>query len=438
MWSDWASPPERSGRSVCGSPSMAIGRGGDSFHNSETGSKWRPRRTGCKRLSCCQEESQRRMMTGFWWAAVFIEVLAIQILATVGSNIPQATTAELGLFNRIFHAAKGLVWSSNADATEPTATTLPMLPRSTAASAEPRVQLLQAAQASDAKMNFSLRVLNEDFSVAAEPGEYVEGALIHLEARVQASPGLSPKLFVDECYGKDVGNHGHFRRIYILADKHGCLYGDGPKVRWLRREDPAMVFTIPAFLLTGDSEEIYIHCLLSAWSRETSSSLGKKACYFDSISSSWKNIDDPSKNYVCKCCNSHCPWEPPSPGSEKAFWGEGKLHSRVVGPLRVHKEDVPWFEGRCHTMKTFLLVSISFGGSCVLAVLFTGATVALGLAVFRYSRTSKGHKLLKNRKEHQFQTELQLVLGDLAVDEEVEKESNVDYCKIKSDTPEEA
>ncbi|XP_061458913.1 zona pellucida sperm-binding protein 3-like [Rhineura floridana] len=388
--------------------------------------------------------SCRRVIAGLWWAAVFVELLAAQAVAqgqglpsptAAGSNPREVTTATMGFFRKVFHAAKGLVWSGNSNATMSTATSLPTLPSPVATSAQAQVQFVQGAQPNEVKLNFSLRVLNEDLSVAAEPGIYVEGSVIYLEARVQASPGLFPKLFIDECYGTDAQPQSHFRRVYIIVDNHGCMSSGELEARWFRKDDSVLVFTMPAFLLTGKSEEIYIHCLLTAWSQKIPPTPGKKACYFDSISSSWKNVDEPSKTSVCKCCDSYCPVESPPFGNEKAFWGEGRLHREVVGPLAVHREDVPWFEGQCHTMKRFLLVSVAFGGSCLLAALFAGALVALGLAVYRYSHTSKP---LKNRMEQPYQTELQTVLGSLAVDEDVEKESSLDYCKLKSDTPEKA
>ncbi|KAH0625506.1 hypothetical protein JD844_015050, partial [Phrynosoma platyrhinos] len=214
----------------------------------------------------------------------------------------------------------------------------------------------------------------EDLSVAAGPGVYVEGTTVRIEARVQADASLFPKLFIDECYGIDAQHQSRSRRAYIIADNRGCLYASDSDATWFRKEDEAIVFTlrVPAFLLDGESEEVGIH-------------LGSS----------------PSEGLWCLTALSFC-----------------------VSP------------GRCHTMKKLLLVSVAFVGSCVLAALFLGVLLALGLALFRYSRTSKGHRLLKNRKEQPYHTELQTVVEALAIAEEIEKESTLDYCKLKSDIPE--
>lgn len=88
-------------------------------------------------------------------------------------------------------------------------------------------------------------------------------------------------------------------------------------------------------------------------------------------------------------------------------------------------------------MKRLLLVSVAFVASCILAALFVGSLLALGVTLLRYSRTRKGHRLLQNPKEDPFHTELQAVVGTIAEVDETE-ESNLDYCKLKADTPEKA
>ena len=87
-------------------------------------------------------------------------------------------------------------------------------------------------------------------------------------------------------------------------------------------------------------------------------------------------------------------------------------------------------------MKKLLLVSVAFVSSCILAALFVGALLALATATFRYSRTSKGHRLLKDRPKQPYHAELQVVAEARAISEEIDKESTLDYCKMKSDTPE--
>ncbi|KAL8180540.1 UNVERIFIED_CONTAM: hypothetical protein K2H54_027225 [Gekko kuhli] len=270
-----------------------------------------------------------------------------------------------------------------------------------------------------AQMNFSLRLLNEDLSVVEEPDIYDEGSPIYIEAMVLTTPGmLFPKIFIDECYGTDTKEQIHPRRLYVLVDNHGCLYSEeaDTAASWFRKKDSAIVFTVPAFLVTGEPvEEIYIHCLLTVWSQRIPTSSGKKACYFNRASSSWKNIDEPSKASVCSCCDSSCPMEFSHPGD---------------------------FKGQCHTMKNMLLVSFAFLASFALMIFFIGGLLVLVIFLSRYILFRKEHRLLVNKMEPDFDTELKTVAGALAAGAleaaEETQESNLDYCKLKGDTPEKA
>ncbi|XP_077691457.1 zona pellucida sperm-binding protein 3-like [Eretmochelys imbricata] len=246
-------------------------------------------------------------------------------------------------------------------------------------------------------MNFTLRILNEDFSVMAEPPTYNPGSPIHVEARVESSAGVSPRIYVDECYGTCAKHLNHSRRIYVIVNNHGCLHGgeSGDIAIWRRPEDSALQFAIQAFMLAGEPEEkIYIHCLLTAWGQESLTSLGKKSCYYNK------------------------------------FVGEGMLHRKVAGPLTVRKEEAPWYEERCHTLKKLLLVGVAFVGSCLVGALFVGGLLALALALFRSYQSSKGQRLLRKRKEYPYHTELQTVVSALVPAEEIQKdqrESSIDY-----------
>ncbi|KAJ7309550.1 hypothetical protein JRQ81_007599 [Phrynocephalus forsythii] len=343
-------------------------------------------------------------------------------------NIPTQTTS-----------AKGMMWSDSPTTTSPGATTgPPTRPTSRATNVEAQVGLLQAPPGpTEPWMNFSLSILNEDLSIATDPGVFGEGSTVRVEVRVWADQGLFPQLFIDECYVRNAPRQSHSTWIYIIVDNHGCLYARDSDATWFRKEDSAIVFTlrVPPFLLASESEEVYIHCLVTAWSKKIPTSTGKKTCSFDLVSSRWKNVDEPSKASVCDCCDSHCPLGSNHFPETHAFPGEGSLRSEVVGPLIVRKEEAPWFEGQCHTMKKLLLVSVAFVGSCILAALFVGALLALAVVMFRYTRTSKGHQLLKNRHEQPYHAELQVMAEARATAQEIEKESTLDYCKLKSDRP---
>ncbi|XP_019394807.1 PREDICTED: zona pellucida sperm-binding protein 3-like [Crocodylus porosus] len=273
------------------------------------------------------------------------------------------------------------------------------------------------------RMNFTLRIVNEDFSIVDKPLVFRTGSPIHVEARVATNPNVSPKIFVDECYGARSKHLSRSRRVYVIVNNRGCLYGgkSGNISVWHRQADWALQFVIPAFLLGEEpEEEIYIHCLLTAWGQRTLSRHVKKSCYYNTASSSWQNLEDSSQNDLCNCCDSHCPLDF-SP-EEQEFPGEGMVHRKTVGPLTVHKEEAPWYEAQCRTMKKLVLVLIAFVGSCLLAALLVGGVIALGLALFHSYHHSKVPRLRKKRKLYPYHEELQTVVGALVTSEEMEKE----------------
>ncbi|XP_026546259.1 uncharacterized protein LOC113427920 [Notechis scutatus] len=350
---------------------------------------------------------------------------------TAPNSLP-ATTEEMSFFQKVYHAARGLMWRDSHRAMKPTANDLPIPPSPTRKPMESR--FLQTIEF-NANLTFSLRILNEDFSVEAVPEVHTEGSVLHVEASTRASPGVFPKLFIEDCYGADAPHHSHARRIDIIVNNHGCLHAGVPEITWFRKTDSSIVFKLPAFLLTDDSEEIYLHCLLTAWSQKLPTTPGKKMCIFDSTSSRWKNLDELSKSSICNCCDSYCHQEPAPRGNLKGFLGEGISRRELLGPLKVHKQDVSWLEGKCQTMKRMLLVSVAFVCSCILAAFFVGVLIALVMAVLRYYGVVARPRWLRDHKEQPFHTELQTMVGACLEPEEMEKESSVDSCKHNSETP---
>lgn len=49
------------------------------------------------------------------------------------------------------------------------------------------------------------------------------GSAIRLEARVDFSPGISLKIYVDQCYGTSLEQLGHSRRVFMVVNSHGSV-----------------------------------------------------------------------------------------------------------------------------------------------------------------------------------------------------------------------
>lgn len=50
-------------------------------------------------------------------------------------------------------------------------------------------------------------------------------AVLHLEARVDASPDVSPRILVEQCYGMGSGQQAHPRKSYMVVNSHGSVVG---------------------------------------------------------------------------------------------------------------------------------------------------------------------------------------------------------------------
>ncbi|XP_032562021.1 uncharacterized protein LOC116795968 [Chiroxiphia lanceolata] len=264
-------------------------------------------------------------------------------------------------------------------------------------------------------MNFTLRLLDGDPSATGQPLVLSPSSAIHLEASVSFSPSFSMKIHVDQCYGTTVEQPGHSRRVFMVVNSQGCLHGEkvGSVSVQHRRGGSALQLSILAPTLEGETEEeeVYVHCLLTAWGQGHAT----RSCFYNHTTASWHNAEDPSQSAQCHCCDTSCPHGDTLPGHLPAFPGEGTLHWETVGPVLVQKEKVPWYEGPCHTMKRFLLAGLALVGSAVVVVAAVGGLLGLALTTWRLGTRWRGQRPPRQRSP--FQAELQSVVGALVLRE---------------------
>lgn len=63
----------------------------------------------------------------------------------------------------------------------------------------------------------------EDFNIVDKTPVFRTGSPIHIEARVAANPNVSPKIYVDECYGAHSKHLSHSRRVYVIVNNRGSV-----------------------------------------------------------------------------------------------------------------------------------------------------------------------------------------------------------------------
>ncbi|GAB0196752.1 zona pellucida sperm-binding protein 3-like [Grus japonensis] len=106
-------------------------------------------------------------------------------------------------------------------------------------------------------MNFTLSILDGDPSATKKLLVLSPGSAIHLEARVDFSPTISLKIYVDQCYGTSSEQLGHSRRVFMVVNSHGCLHGQklGTVSVQHQRGVSAFQLTVPAPVLEDEPEE---------------------------------------------------------------------------------------------------------------------------------------------------------------------------------------
>ncbi|XP_042742942.1 zona pellucida sperm-binding protein 3-like [Lagopus leucura] len=278
-------------------------------------------------------------------------------------------------------------------------------------------------------VKFTLRLLDGDPGATKRPLVLSRSAVLHLEARVDASPDVSPRILVEQCYGMGSGQQAHPRKSYMVVNSHGCLHGSrlGSVSIQQQRGMSVLQLSILAPLLEAEpEEEVYVHCLLSAWGARRHSPM---SCFYNDTTARWQNAEDPSRNTVCDCCDTQCPPGDTGLGEQPEFPGEGMLHWETAGPLLV-RELEPWFEAPCRTVKKLLLAGLALVGSIVVVAVIVGSLLGLGLAAWRL----RGARPVRRppRRQCPFQAELQAVVGALVTREEEKREqSRMEYRSLE-------
>ncbi|XP_068945243.1 zona pellucida sperm-binding protein 3 [Petaurus breviceps papuanus] len=171
---------------------------------------------------------------------------------------------------------------------------------------QPTWEPFRSTIASEQKLGFSLRLMNDDWSAeSASPG-FQLGDTAHLQAEVHSGSHVALRLFVDHCVATlspDKNSEPH----YDIIDHHGCLV-DGlsdssSAFRAPRPKSDTLQFTMDVFHFANDSRElIYITCHLRVTATNQAPDQINKACSFNKSTKSWFPVEGPPD--ICRCCNS--------------------------------------------------------------------------------------------------------------------------------------
>ncbi|XP_054858278.1 zona pellucida sperm-binding protein 3-like [Eublepharis macularius] len=159
----------------------------------------------------------------------------------------------------------------------------------------------------EAKLVFSLRLMNDDWSAERTSKRYQLGDAMNIQADVNAVNHVALRLFIDNCVATLSPDRNSSPR-YSIIDFHGCLV-DGksedsssafvsPRIR-----PDSLQFTVDAFRFAQEQKDmIYISCHLKVIASEQSPDALNKACSFDKARSSWSALE--GTDGLCRCCET--------------------------------------------------------------------------------------------------------------------------------------
>ncbi|XP_072496373.1 zona pellucida sperm-binding protein 3 [Notamacropus eugenii] len=160
--------------------------------------------------------------------------------------------------------------------------------------------------ASEQKLGFSLRLMNDDWSAESTSAQFQLGDKAHLQAEVHTGSHVALRLFVDRCVATLSPDKNSEPRHGII-DHHGCLVdglSDSSSAFQAPRPKPdTLQFTVDVFHFVNDSRKlIYITCLLRVTATDQAPDQINKACSFNKSINSWFPVEGPPD--ICRCCNT--------------------------------------------------------------------------------------------------------------------------------------
>uniref|UniRef100_A0A3P9L398 Zona pellucida sperm-binding protein 3 n=1 Tax=Oryzias latipes TaxID=8090 RepID=A0A3P9L398_ORYLA len=199
----------------------------------------------------------------------------------------------------------------------------------------------QAVQlGAEQRLQFSLRLMTEDWQWQRPSNVYYLNDVMHVEASVLQGHHVPLRVFVDSCVAT-MSPHPGGKPQYAFINNHGCLTDakqTGEQSYFMQRlQENKLHFQLKTFRFNHeDDNSFYITCHLKATKLDTPIDWQHKACSFLPEAKRW--VASGGDNKVCSCCDSSCS-EPRrvrrSPAADAELQVEGTV---VLGPILVMKE----------------------------------------------------------------------------------------------------
>ncbi|XP_058851619.1 zona pellucida sperm-binding protein 3-like [Acipenser ruthenus] len=187
------------------------------------------------------------------------------------------------------------------------------------------------------KLEFTMGIMNDDFSAPRTSSLFFLGSPINIAAAVKQQFHMPLMVYMEECVAASTPELSPSSQTYPLITNHGCFVdGQAGNSRFLPRVQTSEIrLVVQAFRFTQLNTDVYIHCRLLAWDPAQLNDPTKKACSFNQRTRSWELLDNPGRSSVCRCCTSNCNLRKRRDTAE-----EGLRHTAVLGPLRILPEEL--------------------------------------------------------------------------------------------------
>uniref|UniRef100_K7FTL1 Zona pellucida sperm-binding protein 3 n=1 Tax=Pelodiscus sinensis TaxID=13735 RepID=K7FTL1_PELSI len=157
------------------------------------------------------------------------------------------------------------------------------------------------------RLGFSLRLMNDDWSVERAPNGFQLGEVMHIQAEVSSGSHVALRIFVDSCVAT-LSPDRHSSPRYAVIDFYGCLVdgrSDDASSAFVspRPRQDTLQFMVDVFRFAGDARNlIYLTCHLKVTAAEQAPGPLSKACSYNKAGNFWSPVEG-TRN-ICRCCET--------------------------------------------------------------------------------------------------------------------------------------
>ncbi|XP_024149962.1 zona pellucida sperm-binding protein 3 [Oryzias melastigma] len=190
------------------------------------------------------------------------------------------------------------------------------------------------------RLQFSLRLMTEDWQWQRPSNVYFLNDVMHIEASVLQGHHVPLRVFVDSCVATASPQPGA-KPQYAFISNHGCLIDakqTGEQSYFMQRlQENKLHFQLKTFRFNKDqsNNSFYITCHLKATQLHAPIDWQHKACSFLTEAKRW--VASGGDNKVCSCCESSCS----EPRMRRSYAADAELQVEgtvVLGPILVMKD----------------------------------------------------------------------------------------------------